>query len=462
MFDIGGTERLTPSTFEGILANASCPEDRPALVGTRTSTNWGDFAPLIGRLKRDFDGLACRRVGLVFRLGPMCLAALALLDRLQCDTFLIDASLPRDVAVRFGIQLRLGVILIESEIRASPSIEQLDLPGELPGSGQSSLTILTSGTTGTPKAARHTWASLSRPVRVAPGGAAPRWLMTFRPHLYAGLQVILQCLGSGGTLVVPAPDAKPTSVAELMRSARVEYASATPSYWRRLLMFADPKVLRSVPLVQVTLGGEAVDQQILDSVRRTFPHARIAHIYATTESGRCFSVTDGRAGFPARYLTESTADGVVLRVEDGELVVRSANAMEGYELDGELVSSAGPSYPTGDLVEIVDDRVYFVGRRSDVINVGGNKVRPIEVERVLRDVSGVIDARVFGKRSSIAGELVACQVVPASGVDIALLRDTIVMACVAKLAAYQRPRLIDFVTEIALEDSGKVSRKSPS
>jgi long-chain acyl-CoA synthetase len=89
-------------------------------------------------------------------------------------------------------------------------------------------------------------------------------------------------------------------------------------------------------------------------------------------------------------------------------------------------------------------------------------VRPIEVERVLRDVSGVIDVRVFGKRSSIAGELVACQVVPASGVDTATLRDTIVMACVARLAAYQRPRLIDFVTDIALEASGKLSRKSPS
>jgi hypothetical protein len=101
-----------------------------------------------------------------------------------------------------------------------------------------------------------------------------------------------------------------------------------------------------VPLIQVTLGGEVVDQQILDSLRRTFPHARIVHIYATTELGRCFSVTDGRAGFPARYLTEPTADGVVLGVEDGELVVRSANAMEGYELDGELVPSGVRVCPT--------------------------------------------------------------------------------------------------------------------
>jgi acyl-CoA synthetase (AMP-forming)/AMP-acid ligase II len=460
MLETGGIERVTSLTFERILVNASWPENRPALVSTRTSTNWGEFPRLIGSLERDFAGLAGRRVGLMFRLSATCLAALALLDRLGCDTFLIDASLQRDIATRLGGELRLGAVLLDSGISSEPSIEHLGLPDERPGSGQTSITILTSGTTGAPKAARHTWMSLSRPVRIAPGGTAQRWLMTFRPHLYAGLQVILQCLGSGGTLVAPTPDVEPAAIAELMRSARVEYASATPSYWRRLLMFADPMVLGSVPLIQVTLGGEVVDQQILDALCRTFSRARVTHIYATTEVGRCFSVTDGRAGFPARYLTEPTPDGVLLRVEDGELVVRSANAMEGYELDGAVVAHSGQSYPTGDLVEVVDDRAYFVGRRTDVINVGGNKVRPIEVERVLRDVSGVADARVFGRRSTIAGELVACQIVPLAGADTVLLRQRIVTSCLARLAAYQRPRLIDFVTEIALEDSGKVSRKS--
>ncbi len=456
------TGTVTPVSFERTLVNTAWPDDRPALIGTGVSANWGEFPGVIGSLERDFDGLARRRVGLMFRLSGTCLAALALLDRLECDTFLIDASLPRDVATRFGVELRLGALLIDSGIPPEPSIEQRRLRDELPGSGHSSLTILTSGTTGAPKAARHTWQSLSRPVRIASDSTAPRWLMTFRPHLYAGLQVILQCLGSGGTLVTPTHDLEPAAVAELMRSARVEYASATPSYWRRLLLFTDPKVLGSVPLVQVTLGGEVVDQQILDALRRTFPRARIAHIYATTEMGRCFSVTDGLAGFPARYLTEPTADGVLLGVEDGELIVRSANAMEGYERDGELVGHADRSYATGDLIEVVGDRAYFVGRRTDVINVGGNKVRPVEVERVLRDVSGVVDARVFGKRSSIAGELVACHIVAVAGADTVMLRKAIVTACVARLAAYQRPRLIDFVTEIALEDSGKVNRKSPS
>jgi acyl-CoA synthetase (AMP-forming)/AMP-acid ligase II len=445
--------------FKHILLNQGWPKDRPVLIGSGVTTAWGDVASLVGSLGLNNSCLARRRVGIVFRPSPACLAALALLDRLDCDTFLIDGRLGRDEAIRLGTELRLGTVLIGPEAPSDAAIEQLALADELPGSCQSTVTILTSGTTGKPKAARHTWASLSRPVRIVADSTGPRWLLTYRPHLYAGLQVVLQCLVNGGTLVVPEPDAAPAAIPELMRSARVEYASATPSYWRRLLLFAEPAVLRAVPLVQITLGGEVVDQQILDALHRAFPTARIVHIYATTELGRCFSVSDGKTGFPARYLCEPTSDGVLLRLEDGELVVRSANAMQGYDHAGTRPPPGAWGHRTGDLVEVVDDRIYFIGRRTDMINVGGNKVHPVEVERVLRTVSGVADARVYGKRSSIAGELVACQVVPAAGVDTTALREAIIAACLAELTPFQRPRLIDFVTEIALEDSGKMNRR---
>jgi acyl-CoA synthetase (AMP-forming)/AMP-acid ligase II len=429
------------------------------LIYPSSTVTWGEMTDLVESLELDEAGLARHRVGIPFRPVPACLAALALLDRLDCDTFLMDGRLGRDEAIELSRELRLSTVLIVPEASDGVAIEPVALTGELPGSGRSSVTILTSGTSGKPKAARHTWSSLSRPVRTLTHSTGQRWLLTYRPHLYAGTQVLLQCLMNGGTLVVPEPDAVPSDVAELMRSARVEYASATPSYWRRLLLFADPALLAASPLVQITLGGEIADQQILDALRRTFPDTRIIHIYATTELGRCFSVTDGKAGFPARYLREPTPDGVLLRIEDGELVVRSANAMCGYDEGCEDPSSGTWGHRTGDLVEVIDERVYFIGRRTDMINVGGNKVHPVEVERVLRGVPGVAHTRVYGKRSSIAGELVAVQVVPESGMDTSQLREAIVAACVAKLGPFQRPRLIDFVADIALEDSGKLKRR---
>ncbi len=447
------------SIFDRILLNQTWAGDQPVFISPGQTATWGEMTDLVRSLDLDELGLVRHRVGIVFRPVQACIAALALLDRLECDTFLMDGLLGRDDAIRLGTELKLSTVLIGSDAPNSRTIEPVILACELPGSGRSSVTILTSGTTGKPKAARHTWSSLSRPVRVAVHPTGPRWLLTYRPHLYAGIQVVLQSLVNGGTLVVPEPDASPSAVAELMRSARVEYASATPSYWRRLLLFADPAVLAATPLVQITLGGEVVDQQILDALRRAFPATRTVHIYATTELGRCLSVTDGKAGFPARYLREPTPDGILMRIEDGELVVRSANAMQGYDHDGEVLPSSEWGHRTGDLVEAIGDRVYFIGRRTDMINVGGNKVHPVEVERVVRGIPGVADTRVYGKRSSIAGELVAVQVVPEPGVDAGHLREAIIAACIAALSPFQRPRLIDLVADIALEDSGKLNRR---
>jgi acyl-CoA synthetase (AMP-forming)/AMP-acid ligase II len=448
--------------FDRILSDHSWPGDRPVWIGPNAISTWGDLAETVGMVRREGADLARRRVGLVFRPSPLSLATLALLDRLGCDTFLMDGRLGRDDAIRIGQELRLGAVLIGTDAPGIAPLERITLANELPGSGDSSVTILTSGTTGKPKAARHTWSSLVRPVRNVAHSSGPRWLLSYRPHLYAGLQVMLQCLVNGGTLVAPEPDASPPEIADLMRTARVAYASATPSYWRRLLHFVSPDVLGAVPLTQVTLGGEVVDQHVLDALHRVLPQARIVHIYATTELGRCFSVTDGRAGFPAAYLAGPTPDGVELRIDDDELVVRSTNAMLAYDQLGPAPSSDSGWFRTGDLVERAGDRIVFVGRRTDLINVGGSKVSPLEVERVIRAVPGVDDVRVFGKRSSLTGELVTCQVVAAADRDESSVREAIVAACLAGLAPYQRPRLIDFVPELVLEASGKLLRRARS
>jgi acyl-CoA synthetase (AMP-forming)/AMP-acid ligase II len=269
--------------------------------------------------------------------------------------------------------------------------------------------------------------------------------------LYAGVQVILQCFANRGCLAVSESDASPAAIAQFMRDAHVQFASATASYWRRLVLFAPAAVLREVPLVQITLGGEVVDQQILDALRANFPQARLTHIYATTELGRCFSVSDAKAGFPISLLDGPSQEGTELRIADGELLARSRNSMPSISADW---------FHTGDMVEIVGDRVFFVSRRSEIINVGGNKVHPIEVERVIRQVSGVSDVRVYGKRSSIAGELVACEIVAADGRrDVEEVRNDVKRRCIDELAPFQRPRLIHFVSEISLERSGKTTRR---
>jgi acyl-CoA synthetase (AMP-forming)/AMP-acid ligase II len=442
-----------------LLFEESLPDAQPAVVTRDQTTNWAALREQAQSLFSRLEMLRKRRVGLSFRPAADSYAALAALDRLACDVFLFDANLPFEEALRLSLKLKLGAFLIAGQLL---DFEVRELSHEEKWSGSSSVTILTSGSTGEPKAARHSWESIARPVKRAAGILAPKWLLTYRPNLYAGLQVMLQCFADRGTLAVPDPHMDPQSTVQFMCDAGVQFVSATPSYWRRLLMFSDTELLKRVPLVQITLGGEAIDQPILDKLRQHFPKARLVHIYATTELGRCFSVSDGKAGFPASYLHTAQPGAAELKLYEGELLVRSPNSMRMYDPLSPQQPSASDWFPTGDVVEIKDGRVYFVGRKSDMINVAGSKVFPIEVERVIRVIPGVSDVRVFGKTSSIAGELVACEIVANPDQDRDALKEMVVRTCRAQLNSQQQPRLIKLVDRIDLSSAGKTLRTRTS
>ena len=439
-----------------ILGNLPVP-NREVINRQDKSVTWAALQELAVAIQQKHD-IAARRVGLSFDASAEACAALAVFDDLQCDTFLLDATLSESRMLDLAREFRLGALVTPSSDKRCPDLAVYRLHGEAGPSGQSTITILTSGSTGKPKAVRHSWAGLMRPVRQTVKHSAARWLLTYRPHLYAGFQVVLQCFANCGTLVIPDPSADPLQVVRLMLSAGVQYVSATPSYWKRILVLCSREQLREIPLLQLTLGGEIVDQTLLDELKRTFSRARIVHIYATTELGRCFSVTDGVAGFPATYLDGISGDGVCLKVHDGELLVRSANAMLRYDALFSGQSDSKEWVETGDLVEMSGGRIHFVGRKGDIVNVGGQKVHPFEIERVIRVIPGVADARVFGRRSSLMGQVVACEVVPDKGQDPNALKEAVTQACRSRLSPAQQPRFVQMVTHIDLSGAGKTLR----
>jgi acyl-CoA synthetase (AMP-forming)/AMP-acid ligase II len=442
-----------------LIFDQELPKDRLAVLTPELGTSWLELREQSEHFVRVHTLLRERRVGLVVSPSARSYAALAAVDKMSCDSFLLDSNLPLEDAKSLARRLRLGALLVQSPAPSGWDIHRF--ADEQPWSGGSTLTILSSGSTGTPKAARHSWESISRPVRRTGGTASP-WLLTYRPNLYAGLQVMLQCFSDYGTLVAPRPEMDMESTVRFMSESSVQFVSATPSYWRRLLMFVNSEILKTVPLRQITLGGEVIDQPILDKLKQVFPQARLVHIYATTELGRCFSVSDGRAGFPVSYLEERFPDGTEMMVSDGELQVRSKNSMKMYDPLSGQNQSTSDWFATGDMVEVRDDRVHFVGRKTEMINVGGSKVFPIEVECVIRAIPGVSDVRVFGKASSIVGELVTCEIVPSADTNPEILKDLVVKTCREQLRSHQLPRIIKMVKRIELSSAGKTLRSKTS
>src|SRR5439155_18062326 len=108
----------------------------------------------------------------------------------------------------------------------------------------------------------------------------------------------------------------------------VTAASGTPTFWRQTIMRSGDE-LAKVPLEQISLGGEPVDQAVLDQLRGLFPDARISWIYASSEVGASIVVHDGKAGFPVEWLDRSVEGRPVISVVDDQLVIASPHHGEG-------------------------------------------------------------------------------------------------------------------------------------
>jgi acyl-coenzyme A synthetase/AMP-(fatty) acid ligase len=371
------------------------------------------------------------------------LRALDAASRTGADLFIAHTNLPQthidDVVKTFGVQMILGA--------------EDQMTGETPADAATArVFMMTSGTTGAPKIASHSLNALMSRAKAAmhPGNRGAKWLLTYQPTGFAGVQVQLTAVVGRGLVVSP-EERTPAGFLAAAKANGVTQISATPTFWRAFMMAAKPG---EISLRQITLGGEASDQATLDRVKKAFPEARVTHIYASTEAGVVFSVHDGIEGFPAAWL-ESETQGVSMRVRDGFLHIRTPNAMNGYVSGAAQPKQDDGWLTTADRVEIRGDRAFIVGRDDSTINVAGSKVYPLMVEQFLLRQPGVVEARVFGVANPIAGQLVAAEVVLEDGADPAATRSALMTACREGLAQYQAPRMLKIVDAIIVRESGK-------
>jgi acyl-coenzyme A synthetase/AMP-(fatty) acid ligase len=216
----------------------------------------------------------------------------------------------------------------------------------------------------------------------------------------------------------------------------------------------------------VRLSGEIADQAILDSLRAAYPAATVAHAFASTEAGVAFEVRDGQAGFPVALVGAPGA--VELRVTDETLQIRSPGTAQRYLGEGaEPLHGADGFVDTGDRLEQQAGRYYFMGRRGGVINVGGLKVHPEEVEAVINAHPWVRMSLVRARRNAITGAIVTADVViaaPRSGVGAPpaaeVLTRELTEVCRRSLAPHKVPAMIRIVPALEVSASGKLVRPS--
>lgn len=307
---------------------------------------------------------------------------------------------------------------------------------------KSEITIFTSGTTGQPKKVVHSVATLTRAVRLGEKYSGQIWAYAYNPTHMAGLQVFFQAFVNQNTLVNVFGKTRDV-VYRQIADKQITHISATPTFYRLLLPFE--KSYDSV--TRVTLGGEKSDQHLYDAIRQIFPKAKINNVYASTEAGSLFAAKGDCFQIP-----EAIRDK--FKVVDDELLIHKSllGSSESFKFTDDF-------YHSGDLIEWVDKDgglFRFKSRKNELINVGGYKVNPGEVENAIMVLDGVRQALVYGKSNSILGNVLCADVQLEEGFSLTEL--DIKKQLASQLQDFKIPRRIKFVEEMSLTRTGKLKR----
>ena len=358
---------------------------------------------------------------------------LARAERLQAGAFLrcvgAHSGLERETSALAA--LLPSVVSGLSELKLTEYSDKVPWLGDLnlypasPTQEPGRLQLKTSGTTGVPK---EIAVRLSDRVKSTKQDPDARWLMCYQAGKWAWVSLTLHAVASSGSIVIPS-NLSPLAILDAGIKDMATHIGLTPSMFR-LMMLAEPSNVAKLPIKQVTLGGEYATQALLDSVMQVWPKARVTHVLATTETGDICSASDGKEGFP--WPRVQRAGGSLS--SEGELLVHGA--------------------PTGDFWELADDRMVFLGRREEIINVGGIKVSPIQVEAAALEVPGVTGAAAFPLSSLILGQMVGLEV---SGL---VSEGEVRRALHGMLPKVARPALVRVVSHIELSDAGKTMRRN--
>lgn len=297
--------------------------------------------------------------------------------------------------------------------------------------GTPGLVLFSSGSTGAPKAAVHDLERLLRKFKVRK--RAFRTIVFLQLDHIGGVNTLLYTLSNAGAIIVPA-DRSPAGVCRAIAEHRGELLPTSPTFLNLLLISGAIPQHDLSSLKLITYGTEPMPASTLTRVAATFPHVKLQQTYGSTEIGILRSESRGQDSLWVRV----GGEGFETKVVDGRLWIRAESAMLGY-LNAPSPFDADGFYDTGDLVEVDGEWLHILGRKGDVINVGGSKVHPAEVESALLAMDGVEDAVVSSEPNALTGQIVTATVRLGSGETLAAFKARMRLWCRDRLESYKVP-----------------------
>jgi len=376
-------------------------------------------------LEGSFSPNACSALVALVRLGAITVPLTPLM-RAQRDKFLDIAEV--QLSVEFDDADGASFTLHERRV-TNPLTQKLILRGN-PG-----LVIFSSGSTGSPKAILHDFSAILEKFEKIRQKKTTLTFLLF-DHI-GGIDTLFNTFASGGT-VVTVESRDPETVCRAIARHRVHTLPTSPTFLNLLLMSGAAEQHDLSSLKVIAYGTEPMPESTLKALHAILPDVSLVQTYGMSELG----VLRSRSRDSESLWLKFTGEGFETKIVDGILWVRAKTAMMGYLNAPDLFDEDG-WLNTQDAVEVDGEYLRILGRATDLINVGGQKVYPAEVENVLLQLENVQDVAVFGKAQPMMGQVVAARFKLVNPEPLDAFKRRMMAFCRERLANYQIPRLVE-------------------
>ncbi|HPE28694.1 MAG TPA: fatty acid--CoA ligase family protein, partial [Saccharofermentans sp.] len=300
------------------------------------------------------------------------------------------------------------------------SDEPHQLVASLQNEGHSGLILFSSGSTGKPKAMIHNLDNLIDTYKDKRGRRLVFLIFLMFDHI-GGLNTLLNCLSMNVIMVLP-DTREPDHVAHLIETYKVNILPASPTFLNLMLISDCPTRFDLTSLRMITYGTEPMPESLLAKLKDEFPRVKFLQTFGTSETG--ISATSSYSSTSTFLKIDDP--NTEYKIIDGELWLRSKTQIMGYLNSSMERFTDDGWFKTGDMVEEMDGYIKIVGRNSDIINIGGEKVFPSEVESVLLQMSHVKDVIVYGENNPITGQMVVAKVLYDEDIKLSELKKQVV------------------------------------
>jgi acyl-coenzyme A synthetase/AMP-(fatty) acid ligase len=419
------------------------------LAGAWGVVTYGELAVLVGKVRHELAQLRLDRptaFGLVGEHGPASTAWLLALA--EAGHFVAPLSgNPAEHPAKLAVINAQWVVVVEGlEWKLLPRVDEPSnhpLFAQLRAQAAPGLVLFSSGTSGTPKAMVQDFGKLLASYESRHESDLGMLALLGFDHI-GGLNTLFNTLAAGSLLAVPA-SRSPADVAATIARHRVAILPASPTFLNLLLAAGLTAELASLRVI--TYGTEPMPESLLARLKAAFPRVRFIQTFGTSETG----ITRTESPEAGSTFLRFEDPNLEWKVIDDELWLRSRTQIAGYlNASNERFTDDG-WFRTGDKVEQgPNGTLRILGRMGEMINVGGEKLMPAEVESVVLSIPGVADCRVRGESHPLTGQTVVVDVVTAAA-DHEALRSAIRSACRERLARHKTPTRVTFVSSVSGE-----------